>query len=421
MQSLVFSGRSIDQTQVRRSNLGLVLQTIALDGPVSRAALTSRVGLNKATISSIVGELIASGLVATEEGGRSGTVGRPAQLLRVSGARYAAIGLELDFDQIILGAPDLSGATRLTSRSTFDARAAGPVGTAEAIADIARNALDTLAADGLSVVDVSVTVDAVVDHVSGTIVSAPDLGWQAVPFRELLAEALAPLRGPLHIDNDANVAALAEQSLGAARGLRDFVYVWGSSGIGAGIVCGGQLYRGSHGFGGEIGHTTIDRDGPLCDCGRRGCLGMLAAADVLLEKAGVPNGASLAERTADLAVLARSGNRRALEAMSDVGAALGTGIASLANVLDPEAFVLGGAYATLAEWLAPPIQSELDRRAPGAEGTQCRVLVSTLGDVGPSTGAAELRLRDVLANPSAYGPAAPAQPAPHATRTWSTA
>jgi predicted NBD/HSP70 family sugar kinase len=418
VQSLVFTGRPIDQAQVRRSNLGLALQTIALDGPLPRAALAARIGLNKATVSSIVAELIALGLVATEEGGRSGTVGRPAQLLRVSGARYAAIGLELDFDQIILDAPDLSGTTRLTSRCTFDARTAGPEGTAEAIARIARNALETLAGEGLSVVDVSVTVDAVVDHVSGMILSAPDLGWQSVPFRELLSRALAPLRGPLHIDNDANVAALAEQSFGAARGLRDFVYVWGSSGIGAGIVCGGQLYRGSHGFGGEIGHTTIDRDGPLCECGRRGCLGMLAAADVLLEKAGIPNDASLAERTAQLAVRARADDRQSLEAMADVGAALGAGVASFANVLDPEAFVLGGAYATLAEWLVPPIQAELDRRAPGAEGTQCRVLVSTLGDAGPSTGAAELRLRDVLANPASYAPA-PAEPAAPATRTWS--
>jgi predicted NBD/HSP70 family sugar kinase len=220
--------------------------------------------------------------------------------------------------------------------------------------------------------------------------------------------------GAVSIENEANLGALAELSEGAGRGLENFVYLSAEVGIGAGIVLNGELFRGAHGFGGEIGHLTIDPYGPPCPCGSRGCLERLAGQDALLRLAGWDArvrgpgqrpewpGAMLAES-------ARAGHPRTLEALCQVGHTLGIAAAAAVNLLNPQALLLGGYFAPVTDWLREPIEAELHRRLLAGDGSGCRVVAASLGGEAAVRGAAASARRAVLSDPLCH--ASWAQPA----------
>jgi len=240
----------------------------------------------------------------------------------------------------------------------------------------------------------------------GELAVAPNLGWSDVPIARLLDEALERPPYVVRVENEANLGAVAELVDGAGRGLRDFVYVSGEIGIGAGVVLGGELFRGASGFAGEFGHLTIDPFGPPCGCGGRGCLERLAGQDALLRLAGWDprmrcEGARPEWPGSMLAESAREGHARTLEALNQVGHTLGIAIASLANLLDPEAVLLGGYLAPLAEWLRPPIEAELETRALAGRRMRCRVLPARLGGEAAVRGAVAMSRRAALAEAAA--------------------
>jgi predicted NBD/HSP70 family sugar kinase len=217
----------------------------------------------------------------------------------------------------------------------------------------------------------------------------------------LVREALGDPPFGVRVENEANLGAVAELVEGSGRGLRDFVYVSGEIGIGAGVVLGGELFRGASGFAGELGHLTIDPVGPPCGCGGRGCLERLAGQDALLRLAGwdprLPREGSRPEWPgAMLAESARAGHARTLEAIGQVGHALGMAVASVANLLDPEAVLLGGYLAPLTEWLRVPIEAELETRALGGRRMRCRVMAARLGGEAAVRGAVALSRRAAL-------------------------
>src|SRR5262249_26102421 len=155
------------------------------------------------------------------------------------------------------------------------------------------------------------------------------------------------LRGlPIRVDNEANLAALAEHWRGVARQLRSFLFVFGQVGIGAGIFVDGEPYRGAHGFGGEIGHMTFANEGEPCACGSRGCLETVAGQETIARRAGVtvsPTGRARGI-TRELVSRARRGDRATIASLEEAGRALGISLASAINLLDLEAVVLGGCF-----------------------------------------------------------------------------
>ncbi|MBV9544348.1 MAG: MarR family transcriptional regulator, partial [Chloroflexi bacterium] len=164
-------------------NLALVLGAVASEGQISRARLATKVGLNKTTVSNLVAELLDRGmLVETGDDENPGSVGRPAQTLTVSGEHFAAVAIDVDYNRLAMSVVDLAGNVRCRSEHEFDARRAGPRGTANAIVRLGRQGLDSLDSAGLQVVDVTVAVDGVIDVEGEVIVRAPDLGWNMVPL-----------------------------------------------------------------------------------------------------------------------------------------------------------------------------------------------------------------------------------------------
>ena len=393
-----------DQTTVRRANLGAVMRYVAEQAPCSRARIAADTGLTRGTVSSLVSELVELGLLReTGEDERDGRVGRPGQLLEL-GDVHVAVGLEINVDSLEVSVEDLTGSVRHERRVFVDNRrsAAGPV--LDRIAGMAVSAIEELERDGAVVVGVAVAVPGLVDQASGTLVRAPNLGWHRLALVDEFRERLPEL--PIRVENEANLAALAEHWQGAARGVRNFICVFGEVGVGAGIVVDGELYRGAHGFGGEFGHVTLATDGEPCACGSRGCLETLVGQEAIARHAGVTieSGERMRSVTAELVRRAHAGDARVLGALDHAGRSLGFGLASAVNLFDLDVVVLGGCFGPLAPWLGEQVEAALRGRVLAAEWSLCEVRPSEIGELAAVRGAAALTLRGLLADPSVVAP-----------------
>ncbi|WP_041289911.1 ROK family protein [Kribbella flavida] len=376
-----------DHTDVRATNLAAVLGFLRANAPCSRAAIASGTGLNKATVTSIVGELIAQRL-ARETEQTQNHVGRPATLLVLDGSAYAAIGMEVGVRGLTAIAYDSAGGQLLRWHRSGPGPEASPAKTIAALAALARRAISAVHSSGRDVLGLTVGAPGLIDH-DGSVVLAAGLGWRDVPLRSDLIAALGRPAFPVMVDNDANLGALAEHRYGDHAGTADLIQLSGETGVGAGVICDGRPLRGHHGYVGEIGHLRIQPDGPVCGCGRRGCLEAVAGMPAILarlEPADAPE-TDPQLRTEQLVRRAEEGDTATLKALAEVGGLLGRGISVLVDLLDPELVVLGGSYAGLGRWLVPAIEQELADGALVTVSGRCRVVVSTFGHDATSIGA----------------------------------
>jgi predicted NBD/HSP70 family sugar kinase len=388
-----------DQTTVRRANLGIVLQQIAAGEPRSRARVAAETGLTRGTVSSLVGELLELDLLReTGEDEHAGRVGRPAQTLEL-GDRLVAVGLEVNVDYLAVCVEDLTGSICHERRVYTDNRRSRPGPVLARLSRMAKEALALIESDGRTPVGVAVALPGVVEEQTGTLLRAPNLGWSEIP---VAAEIGARLRGhAVRADNEANLAALAEHWQGVARGLDDFICVFGEVGVGGGIFVGGELFRGAHGYGGEFGHVVVDPEGPRCNCGSRGCLETFVGQEAIARRAGIDVGAGGRARslTRELVRRAEKGDAAVLASLAETGRYLGIGLASAVNLLDVDVVVLGGCFGPLAPWLADDVTRFLGERVLSAVWSGCDVRASELGEGAAVRGAAALTLRAVLAEP----------------------
>lgn len=233
----------------------------------------------------------------------------------------------------------------------------------------------------------------------GVVVSSPNLpGWDRVPLRERIE---AELRVKTFVDNDANAAALGEHRFGAGRGCSHLIFITVSTGIGAGLVLGGKLYTGAWGTAGEVGHMTLEADGPPCVCGQRGCLEALASGPAMAReairrlKAGEPSqllelsGGRPEGVTAELiGQAAAAGDSLAREVVQRAATYLGIGLASLVNLLNPEVIVVGGGVSHMGELLLAPARAVMQERAFAFAVEGVKLVTASLGDMGGVMGMA---------------------------------
>ncbi|MDI9884485.1 ROK family transcriptional regulator [Streptomyces sp. HNM0645] len=404
-----------DQMAVRRANLVRVLGEVRSAGPLSRAAVARHTGLTRATVSSLVAELIERGLLRETDFQQDGSVGRPGRRLEIDGRAVAALGLEVNSRYLAAWSTDLAGGTRQERRLVHDATREGPERTIRALAGIAAELLDEARAAGAHTAGVGVAVPGPVDAADGSVRAAPNLGWRDVPVARLLRDLLGlPAEVPVVVDNEANLAALAERGRAGSRAA-DLVYVTGEAGIGAGIVADGGLLRGAGGFSGELGHLQVDPAGERCACGRTGCLetkvGLTAAIrtaapDLAADGPGGAGALDPKELAAELLRRATEGDPRALGGLDEIGRWLGIGLAIPVNLLNPEVIVLGGYFATVAPYLLPAAMRELRERAVAGDPAVARVTGSALGFTAAVRGAAGVVVEEVFADPARLMPPA---------------
>lgn len=226
-----------------------------------------------------------------------------------------------------------------------------------------------------------------VDYRSGVVrLSHHVPGWENVPLRQQFAAAF---QAPVRVDNDANVAALGEWRFGAGRGVADLLYVTVSTGVGGGWILGGRPYRGANGMAGEIGHTVVDPNGPLCLCGKRGCVERLASGPYMAQDVAATRGLPTAQVTGKLvAEWAAAGEETAVAVLERGAKSLGIGLGNAANLLNPNRIVLGGGVTKSgARWWELVRQTA---RVTALPEVKFEVVLAALGDDAPLWGAAAL-------------------------------
>lgn len=354
---------------VRRHHLSVVLGHLVRNGPRSRAALAQETGLTKATVSLLIADLLGRDLVAELDTPRGGRVGRPATDVAASGRGIGGLGLEIDVDRVAAAVIDLTGEVRAQRVLSRDNRSVGSDRVIERLRTVTHEVLAEADAAGIACIGATLALPGLVDPGTGTLFVAPNLHWFDADVVAATARLGIPSSLSVAVDNEANLAALAELRAGAGQGLSSFVYVSGGIGIGAGIVLDGRLVRGAHGFAGEIGHIVVDPSGPRCACGARGCLETIAGAD----GAGSPD---------------------------QIATALATALRSVVHLIDPQAILLGGRFAAPGDDLAAAVGDRLQAMTLGARWSPCEVRPAALGAEATLVGAATVALDAVLADPT---------------------
>ncbi|GIH75081.1 sugar kinase [Planobispora longispora] len=428
--------QAVRHDSMRARNLGVVLSEVRRSGPVTRAALAEITGLTKTTVSKMVGDLIAAGMVTETGTLRDGERGRPGTTLALSGERVAALGLEINVDYLSVCVVDLTLTVRLRYAQAVDNRACTPLETLTHLRKLIHRAVDEARTAGLVIAGSALAVPGPVD--GGLLHSAPNLGWRDVRVGDLLDGLPVEAGGkfPVEVENEANLAALGELWFGS--GPDDFLHVSGEIGIGAGLVVGGTLFRGARGLAGELGHVIVTPDGPACRCGGRGCLEQYAGQEALLRTAGLdlpPSPATGLDLSASstagldlppssapgalppaapgagpggspaLAELVRrlqEGDAAALLACERAGDALGIALTSAINLLDPGTIVLGGVFAPLFPWISSPARAALADRLGAMRRAVPELAVSRLGADAAALGAAGSVLQRVIADPGGH-------------------
>jgi predicted NBD/HSP70 family sugar kinase len=377
-------------TSLRELNRGRVVESLRELGVASRAEIARSTGLSPATVSTLVGQLVETGLVvdAPQRLSRRSQGGRPPALITLDPAAGVAIGIDFGKRHLAVAVSDLSHeilAERWrTMHEDYDARA-GMDGAVKLVDE----ALARSGTEPDRVLGVGLGLPGPIHRSTGTVGSSAILpGWTDVRIAEVMSERLAL---PVHVDNDANLGALAELHWGAGQGASTLVYLKMATGIGAGLVIGGRLFHGAGGTAGEIGHTTVDEAGPICRCGNRGCLEMFAAAPALAELLRTTRGDVTGDRVVELALEGDPGCRRAI---ADAGSYTGHAVANLCNLFNPERIVVGGSLGAAGEVLLGPLREAVRRRViPSAVG-DVEIVPGVLGDRAELLGAVALVLKE---------------------------
>ncbi len=357
-----------DQALVRQINLSLVMNILRTQAPISRAALAQATGLNKATVSDLVFELMERGFIR-EVGMKSSGTGRPATLLTLHPSAGFIISCEIAVDFIEVMVTDFGPEIIWQVKEKIF-----PEMGQQAILERALALLLQATERGKTTSDcllgVAIGVPGMVDSKTGTLLFAPNLGWNDVELLTFFEKA--DFGAPVFVDNEANLAALGEQFFGAAKGYDNVLYLSGNIGLGGGVVRDGHLCRGVSGVASEFGHMTMNPDGELCKCGNRGCwetqVTQKALYRYITEFIQSGKKSTLEKSAGNYSVemivnAAKSGDEVAILALEKIGRYLGIGIASLLNALNPELVVLGGILSLAADFLLPIVNNEIENRA----------------------------------------------------------
>ncbi|MFD4244651.1 ROK family protein [Streptomyces sp. NPDC058525] len=375
------------QSSLHRANLERVVRAVRLAGSLTQAEIARATGLSAATVSNIVRELKEGGTVEVTD---TSAGGRRARSVSLSGDAGIVIGVDFGHTHLRVAVGNLAHQVLAEEAEPLDVDASWVDGFDRAEALVGR----LIAGIGVSLdkaIGVGLGVPGPIDVESGTLGSTAILpGWAGINPREELSRRLGV---PVYVDNDANLGALGELVWGSGRGVKDLAYIKVASGVGAGLVINGQIYRGPGGTAGEIGHITLDESGPVCRCGNRGCLETFAAARYVLPLLQGSHGPELTmERVVELA---RDGDPGCRRVITDVGRHVGSGVASLCNLLNPSRVVLGGSLAEAGELVLAPIRESVGRYAIPSAARQLSVLTGSLGGRAEVLGALALVLSEM--------------------------
>lgn len=366
-----------DQALVKKINMSIVLNTIIRYAPLSRVKVSELTGLNKATVSNLVLELCEKHLLL-ESGPGESSGGRKPRMLLFNGKAGYAIGVEIRLKQMVAILTDLEGRIIAENECLLEHHDVSSV--LNRMVQLIKGLMQLVPPSHYGIVGVGVGVPGMVDS-DGTVLFAPNLGWEMVPLRQLLEDEVGV---PVTIDNEANAGAQGELRFGAGRDAQHLLYISAGSGIGSGIIINGELYKGARGYAGETGHMTIEADGKACSCGNRGCWELYAS-----EKTYDSLDASLpSRRTSELVKYAEQGHDTTIAHFSNIGRYLGVGITNLVNGFNPQSVVIGGPLSDAREWIQDTIEQVVSKRTLPYHRERMEIRFAELGSRSTVIGAA---------------------------------
>ncbi|MFD7923489.1 ROK family transcriptional regulator [Streptomyces sp. NPDC059740] len=375
------------QSSLHRANLERVVRAVRMAGSLTQAEIARTTGLSAATVSNIVRELKEGGTVEVTP---TSAGGRRARSVSLSADAGVVVGIDFGHTHLRVAVGNLAHQVLAEDTEPIDVDASAAEGFDRAEQLVTRLLTSTGVERG-KVIGVGLGVPGPIDVESGTLGSTAILpGWSgANPSRELSAR----LGVPVYVDNDANLGALGELVWGSGRGVADLAYIKVASGVGAGLVISGQIYRGPGGTAGEIGHITLDESGPVCRCGNRGCLETFTAARYVLPLLHSSHGPDLT--MTEVVRLAAEGDPGCRRVVADIGRHVGSGVANLCNLLNPSRIVLGGDLAEAGELVLHPIRESVSRYAIPSAARQLAVVPGSLGGRAEVLGALALVLSEM--------------------------
>lgn len=390
-----------DPRRMREHNRLLVLNSVREHGPIARVAVAQRTGLSRTAISSIMHELLAEGLVREgETASATSAGGRRAILMHFNAAAGYILGVDMGRTHLTLLLTDLAAQVVARRSGPFQADLGPEACLARLVGDLNCFLADQHV-DWAQVIGIGMGIPGPMDAGLQRLVAPPRMpGWNGVDVQRTLK---ARLNVPIYVDNDANMGALGESRYGAGRGISDLAYIKIGTGIGGSLVIGGQVYRGSRGSAGEIGHVTIDENGAACSCGNRGCLEAVASAEAIVAdaRAGMSlrlsgplaHGATGAldelahPDVADVVCAALAGDAASRAAIQRAGEHVGVALAGLVNLTNPSLILVDGGVARAGELLLEPIRRAVAARSLAIASQHARIVVGELHDNAIALGA----------------------------------
>lgn len=401
--------RRINQEDLRNHNLSVTLDTLLrAQKPMSRADLAKETGLTKATLSLLASMLIESGVVQEGEPVVSTTYGRPSTPLEIRGGSIAGIGLQINTDGYGCLALDLNGDTLGREWVSEDMTGTDPYEIFAKLDAMTFPLESRLKRRGCKVVGAGFALPGIVTDDMWLLV-ARNLGWENVNLTRFnVVRRLDVVAG-----NEAKMAAIAQipgyateraPFLNVVDRTDSFIYLSTDIGIGGAVVRDGEVVMGSHGFAGEIGHLSVAMDGPLCSCGRHGCLEAFAGRRALVEAAGIAeDGDATSSEAIDMFLQRwRAGDSDVAKVVDQAADALVSAIASAVNLVDVDTVLLGGLWTHFGDELATVLEGRLRSEILGYPNVKIRVFVPPVALYPSLYGAAEMGLRRFIENPLGY-------------------
>jgi len=367
----------------------------------TRPRLAEHLGLSLPTVSLAVRRLLESGILV-EDGRLESSGGRRAAVLKVDPHWLTSIGLSVSMSGVYGVVANLGGEVLSSEQAEWRGRLSRD-NILEKVNDVAAALLES---SRKRPAGIGLGVTGLVNHREGVSLRFPYVEeWRDVPLAHILEERFG---APVYLDNDVNASTLAELRFGRGRGIDNFLYVFVGRGIGLGIVVDGRLYRGFSGNAGELGHMATDDTGRLCHCGNYGCLETVAGPDAIVRdvEQAVASGAVsavAADEAGNVTIesvleAAASGDRLAENAVSRAAGHLGTMIANMANLFDPEVVILGGILSRAPDPVMETLKRTFDSRVLASIAPTVRLQVSDLGPEAGALGAADVVFENAITN-----------------------
>lgn len=361
---------------IRELNKSAVMNIIRVHKSVSKTQIAKETGLSANAVGMITARLIEKGYVFVKSRGES-SGGRKPELLSLTPGIHHAIGIDIDVDRIRFAVVDIAGNIVQKSRVKINC-----VGDLKPVFAAIGKALEQLTPQNL--LGIGLAVAGQVDVSQKVILSAPNLKWNQVDLKQLL-----PSNVPIFVENEAMASAIYEHLNGCCQKNKNFICVNSKSGIGAGIFINGQIYRGSTGCAGEIGHMVVEPDGLPCPCGSRGCLEIYASSRGIINAAGTQD-------IQQAVSLAQDGNETVHSIFRQAARYLGIVLAGLVNALNPEKIVLGKEFAKYDTLILEEVRSVIVQKALPTACQNLEIIISPEDENSSVLGAAYLPLDQLV-------------------------